>query len=268
MEKRGFGLHGEYQYAFEAGMFGQLQYQKYFEREARDPENESGILSADNVSESELNPERFKLVYNHNQRLDERSRLIVSNTNYSDGQYEKEYERNKNPSLTAHKFSASVNRQFEKGSTTLSVSKHEKFIEEALLNPQTDEETTVQELPALNYQYGEVFWKSGQQSASVNVSGNLIRFYREKGWNGIGATSTPRLKYYFPLTGYAKGSLGLGRRFSRFQVRNPTQAGSEDEYGFEINEAQAELNTTISRQFVRSSGILTRLKHQIVPRLQ
>jgi lipopolysaccharide assembly outer membrane protein LptD (OstA) len=268
VEKRGFGLHGKYQYAFEAGMFGQLQYQKYFEREARDPENESGILSADNVSESELNPERFKLVYNHNQRLDERSRLIVSNTNYSDGQYEKEYERNKNYSLTAHKFSASVNRQFEKGSTTLSVSKHEKFIEEALLNPQTDEETTVQQLPALNYQYGEVFWKSGQQSASVNVSGNLIRYYREKGWNGIGATSTPRLKYYFPLTDYAKGNLGLGRRFSRYQVRNTTQAGSEDEYGFEINEAQVELNTTISRQFVRSSGIFTRLKHQIVPRLQ
>ncbi|MEL0229959.1 MAG: LPS-assembly protein LptD, partial [Deltaproteobacteria bacterium] len=218
VEKRGFGLHGEYQYAFEAGMFGQLQYQKYFERETRDPENESGSLSADSISESELNPERFKLVYNHNQRLDERSRLIVSNTNYSDGQYEKEYERNKNPSLTAHKFSASVNRQFEKGSTTLSVSKHEKFIEEALLNPQTDEETTVQELPALNYQYGEVFWKSGQQSASINVSGNLIRYYREKGWNGIGATSTPRLKYYFPLTDYAKGSLGLGRRFSRYQV--------------------------------------------------
>ena len=93
-------------YAFDEGMFGQLQYQKYFEREARNPENESGILSADNVSESELNPERFKLVYNHNQRLDERSRLIVSNTNYSDGQYEKVYERNKNPSLTAHKFSA------------------------------------------------------------------------------------------------------------------------------------------------------------------
>ena len=176
-------------------MFGQLQYQKYFEREARDPENESGSLSADSISESELNPERFKLVYNHNQRLDERSRLIVSNTNYSDGQYEKEYERNKNPSLTAHKFSASVNRQFEKGSTTLSVSKHEKFIEEALLNPQTDEETTVQQLPALNYQYGEVFWKSGQQLASINVSGNLIRYYREKGWNGIGATSIPRLKY-------------------------------------------------------------------------
>ena len=249
-------------------MFGQLQYQKYFEREARDPKNESGSLSADSISESELNPERFKLVYNHNQRLDERSRMIVSNTNYSDGQYEKEYERIKNPSLTAHKFSASVNRQFEKGSTTLSVSKHEKFIEEALLNPQTDEETTVQELPALNYQYGEVFWKSGQQSASINVSGNLIRYYREKGWNGIGATSIPRLKYYFPLTGYAKGSLGLGRRFSRYQVRNTTQAGSEDEYGFEINEAQAELNTTISRQFVRSSGIFTRLKHQIVPRLQ
>ena len=137
-----------------------------------------------------------------------------------------------------------------------------------MLNPQTDEETTVQQLPALNYQYGEVFWKSGQQSASVSVSGNLIRYYREKGWNGIGATSTPRLKYYFPLTGYAKGSLGLGRRFSRYQVRNTTQAGSEDEYGFEINEAQAELNTTISRQFVRSSGIFTRLKHQIVPRLQ
>ena len=215
VEKRGFGLHGEYQYAFEAGMFGQLQYQKYFEREVRDPVNESGSLSADSISESELNPERFKLVYNHNQRLDERSRMIVSNTNYSDGQYEKEYERIKNPSLTAHKFSASVNRQFEKGSTTLSVSKHEKFIEEALLNPQTDEETTVQELPALNYQYGEVFWKSGQQSASINVSGNLIRYYREKGWNGIGATSIPRLKYYFPLTGYAKGSLGLGRRFSR-----------------------------------------------------
>ena len=249
-------------------MFGQLQYQKYFEREARDPKNESGSLSADSISESELNPERFKLVYNHNQRLDERSRMIVSNTNYSDGQYEKEYERIKNPSLTAHKFSASVNRQFEKGSTTLSVSKHEKFIEEALLNPQTDEETTVQELPALNYQYGEVFWKSGQQSASINVSGNLIRYYREKGWNGIGATSIPRLKYYFPLTDYAKGSLGLGRRFSRYQVRNTTQAGSEDEYGFEINEAQAELNTTISRQFVRSSGIFTRLKHQIVPRLQ
>ncbi len=268
VEKRGYGLHAEYQYAFEEGMFGQLQYRRYFERDPRDPEKEAGSLAANSISEKDLRPERYKLVYNHNQRLDERSRLIVSSLNYSDGQFEKEYERNQNPSLTAQKFSGSVNRQFEKGSVTLSVSKHEKYLEEALLNRQTDDQTTVQQLPALSFQYARVFWKSGSQSASANVSGSLIRYFREKGWNGIGATTTPRIKYYFPATSFAKGSLGIGRRFSRYQVWSTTRPASEDEYGFEINEAQAELNTTISRQFVRERGIFTRLKHQIVPRLQ
>ena len=68
-----------------------------FERDARDPENESGSLSAHEIEPSELHPQRFKFQFNHNQQLDGRSRLIASALVYSDSQFQKEYELIENP---------------------------------------------------------------------------------------------------------------------------------------------------------------------------
>ena len=69
VEKRGYGLNAEYYYAFKEGMFGQLQYRKYFERDPHDPEKEAGSLDASSISENDLRPERYKLVYNHTNDL-------------------------------------------------------------------------------------------------------------------------------------------------------------------------------------------------------
>jgi hypothetical protein len=45
-------------------------------------------------------------------------------------------------------------------------------------------------------------------------------------------------------------------------------SGSDDEYGFNILDGKAEINTTLSRTFKTDSGIYSRFKHLIKPRLQ
>ncbi|GIT04051.1 MAG: hypothetical protein CM1200mP28_13100 [Deltaproteobacteria bacterium] len=66
MGRRGPGLRLDYQYALTKGMRGEIKYQEFFERDARDPENESGNLNAEEIDSSELNPKRFKFEFNHN----------------------------------------------------------------------------------------------------------------------------------------------------------------------------------------------------------
>ena len=87
VERRGPGLRFDYQYALTEGMRGEIKYQRFFERDAHDPENESGSLSAHEIEPSELRPQRFKFQFNHNQQLDGRSRLIASALVYSDSQF-------------------------------------------------------------------------------------------------------------------------------------------------------------------------------------
>ena len=89
MERRGRGLRFDYQYAWTEGVRGEIKYQEFFERGPRDPENESGSMSADEIESSELHPQRFKFQFNHNQQLDGQSRLITSALVYSDSQFQK-----------------------------------------------------------------------------------------------------------------------------------------------------------------------------------
>ena len=102
MERRGPGFRLDYQYAWKEGMRGEIKYQQFFERDPRDPENESGSLSSEEIESSELNPERFKFEFNHNQQLDEQSRLITSALIYSDSQFQKEYELVDSPTPILH----------------------------------------------------------------------------------------------------------------------------------------------------------------------
>ena len=84
VERRGPGLRMDYQYALTEGMRGEIKYQQFFERDPRDPENESGSLSANEIESTDLRPKRFKFEFNHNLQLDDQSRLIFSALAYSD----------------------------------------------------------------------------------------------------------------------------------------------------------------------------------------
>ena len=236
--------------------------------DARDPENESGSLSADEIESSELHPQRFKFQFNHNQQLDGRSRLIASALVYSDSQFQKEYELVENPAPnTAQNFSANINRQFPKGSISLSATQTRVFSELALLNRKIDL-TQVQYLPALTFQFSDVFWRSGKSTLSGSVDGSVIRYYRVQGYNGEGITATPSFNFHFPFFQLFNTSFKIGKRFSSFKVRDPDVPGSDDEYGFQILDGKAEINTTLSRIFKQESGIFSRFKHLLIPRLQ
>ena len=65
----------------------EVKFLRYFERDPRDPQTESGQLAPEDVDPNNLRPERYKLILNHNQQLDERSRLIVSGLVYSDSSF-------------------------------------------------------------------------------------------------------------------------------------------------------------------------------------
>jgi len=267
VERRGPGLRFDYQYALTEGMRGEIKYQRFFERDAHDPENESGSLSAHEIEPSELRPQRFKFQFNHNQQLDGRSRLIASALVYSDSQFQKEYELVETPSLTAQNFSANINRQFPKGSISLSATQTRVFRELALLNRKIDL-TQVQYLPALTFQFSDAFWRSGKSTWSGSVDGSVIRYYRVKGYNGEGITATPSFNFQFPIFQLFNTRFKIGKRVSSFKVRDPDVPGSDDEYGFQILDGKAEINTTLSRIFRQESGILSRFKHLLIPRLQ
>ena len=268
VERRGLGIRFDYQYAFTDGMRGELIYQEFFERGPRDPEKESGSLSANEIESSELHPQRFKFEFNHNQLLDSRSRLIASALVYSDSQFQKEYELIENPEFnTAQIFTANINRQFSKGSITLSATQTRIFSELALLNRKIDL-TQVQYLPALVFQFSDTFWRRGKSKISSTLNGSVIRYYRVQGYNGEGITTTPRLDFQFPVFQLFNTSLRVGKYFSSYKVRDPNIYGSDDEYGFQILDVKAEINTTLSRIYKQESGVFSRYKHLLIPRIQ
>ena len=268
VERRGPGIRLDYQYAWKEGMRGEIKYQQFFERDPRDPENESGSLSSEEIESSELNPQRFKFEFNHNQQLDGQSRLIASALVYSDSQFQKEYELVDSPTPnTAQQLSANINRQFPKGSVTLSATQTRVFSELAILNRKIDL-TQIQYLPALSFQFSDTLWRSGKSTLSSSLSGSAVRYYRVQGYNGEGASVTPRLNFQFPLFQHFNASLDLGRNISSYKVRDPDVSGSEDAYGFNILDGKAKINTTLSRTFRTDSGIYSRFKHLIIPRLQ
>ena len=268
VERRGPGIRLDYQYAWKEGMRGEIKYQQFFERDPRDPENESGSLSSEEIESSELNPQRFKFEFNHNQQLDGQSRLIASALVYSDSQFQKEYELVDSPTPnTAQQLSANINRQFPKGSVTLSATQTRVFSELAILNRKIDL-TQIQYLPALSFQFSDTLWRSGKSTLTRSLSGSAVRYFRVQGYNGEGASVTPRLNFQFPLFQHFNASLDLGKKISSYKVRDPDVSGSEDAYGFNILDGKVEINTTLSRTFRTDSGIYSRFKHLIIPRLQ
>ena len=268
VERRGPGLRLDYQYALTRGMRGEIKYQEFFERDARDPENESGSLNAEEIDSSELNPKRFKFEFNHNQQIDGQSRLITSALVYSDSQFQKEYELIDNPDPnTAQKLTANINRQFSNGSISLSATQTRVFSELALLNRSINL-TQVQHLPALSFQFRDTFWRSGRASLSPEISGSVVRYYRVQGYNGEGAVATPRLNFNFPVFNHFDGRNKIGKHLSRYKVRDPNLPGSEDEYGFEILDSEIEFNTVFSKIFKNETGTFTRFKHLVTPRIQ
>jgi len=260
VERRGPGLRFDYQYAWTEGVRGEIKYQRFFERDARDPENESGSLSAHEIEPSELHPKRFKFQFNHNQQLDGRSRLIVSALFYSDSQFQKEYELVEDPKPnTAQQISANINRQFSKGSVTLSASQTRVFSELALLNRNIVSGPIY--FPVISFQFGDVFWRSGETTLSRGISGSATRWYTNQGSNGEGVSVSPELSLVFPFFRHFNGSLNISETFSRSRSRNPDVPGSENDVGFQIMHGNAQIGTTLSRIFSGKSGYYSRLKH-------
>ena len=268
VERRGPGLRLDYQYAWFEGTRGEIKYQRFFERNLRDPENESGSLNADEIDVSELNPERFKFNINHNQLLDRQSRLIISGLVYSDSQYRKEYElSDSSEPNSAQEMSVNINRQFSNGSVSLAANQTRVFKELALLNREIDN-THIQYLPAFTFQFGDTFWRSSRTSISRSINGSIIRYYRVQGYNGEGITAKPQLNLNFPIFHHFNSNLTVAEQFSSYKVRDPSTPGSEDAYGFQILEGKAQLNTTFSKIFKKESGIFSRFKHLVKPILQ
>ena len=260
VERRGPGLRFDYQYAWTEGVRGEIKYQEYFERGPRDPENESGSLSADEIESSELHPQRFKFQFNHNQQLDGRSRLIASALVYSDSQFQKEYELVEDPNPnTAQRLSANINRQFSKGSVTLSASHSREFSELALLNRNIVSGPIY--FPVISFQFGDVFWRSGETTLSRGISGSATRWYTNQGSNGEGVSVSPELSLVFPFFRHFNGSLNISETFSRSRSRNPDVPGSENDVGFQIMRGNTQIGTTLSQIFSRKSGYYSRLKH-------
>lgn len=266
VQLRGFGLGLDYQYAFRENLRGEVKVLRYFERDPRDPQTESGQLSPDQIDPADLRPDRYKVVLNHNQLLDERSRLILSGLLYSDSQFQREYEGIRNPDPNyAQRFSGSINQQFDSGSVTLSASQEKVYQEIALLNRATDP-TRIQRLPALSFQFSQRPFPMLDLTAAA--SGSLVRYFREEGYNGIGLVLNPSLRYRQDLFKYFKGIVGVGHSLSTYRVWSPSADSPADQYTFRIWTVDLELNTTLSRIWTVENQLFSRFKHLMTPRLR
>ena len=263
---RGLGLGLDYQYAFSENLRGEVKFLRYFERDPRDPQTESGQLAPEDVDPNNLRPERYKLILNHNQQLDERSRLIVSGLVYSDSQFQREYEGVRNPEPNyAQSVTGSINYQYDSGSITLSASQEKVFQEIALLNWATDP-TRIQRLPALSFQFSEQPFRTVDLTTSA--AGSLVRYFREEGYNGTGLVVNPTLRYRRNIFQYFKGVLGLGHSISTYDVWSPSASDPSDQYTFQIWAADVEFNTTLSRIWVSENDLYSRFKHLMTPRVR
>ena len=248
----------DYQYAFSENLRGEVKFLRYFERDPRNPQTESGQLAPEDVNPNNLRPERYKLILNHNQQLDERSRLIVSGLVYSDSQFQREYEGVRNPEPNyAQSITGSVNYQYDSGSVTLSASQEKVFQEIALLNWATDP-TRIQRLPALSFQFSEQPFRTVDLTTST--AGSLVRYFREEGYNGTGLVVNPTLRYRRNIFQYFKGVLGLGHSISTYDVWSPSASDPSDQYTFQIWTADVEVNTTLSRIWASESDLYSRFK--------
>ena len=72
----------------------------------------------------------------------------------------------------------------------------------------------------------------------------------------------------FAVFRYFDASLSITEKFSRNRSRNPDVPGSEEDVKFQILSGNAQISTTLSRIFSRSTGFYSRLKHLIVPSLK
>lgn len=275
IQTRGVGTTIDYQYAFKPGMRGEVKYSRVFEQEPRNPSKESGRLDENEIDPSELSPPRYKSEFNHNQRIDLKTRLILSGQVFSDSQYVREYERKRPNPNYAQSFTTTVNRQFDIGHATLLIH-HEKVFEELALLNRSVIETRVQRLPQLSYHLSGT---PGDTPFTISTDGTIVRFYRDKGFDGIRNIVTPRLQYRMPLFNYFNFMVGYGKRISIYDVDNPDEEvlhesgdialekNSQKRFSYQIDLVEAEVNTSLTRVWLSEEGLFSRMKHIATPRI-
>ncbi|MGK5094379.1 LPS-assembly protein LptD [Deltaproteobacteria bacterium TL4] len=263
IELRGVALNFDYKYAFFPGMQGEMKYRRVWENIFRDPFNESGRLTEEETKNLELRIPRFKYELNHNQTLDETTRMILSGQVFSDAQYQREYDQVLIPDPNyAQRMSLSIARQYEIGYTSLLFTQERVFQEIALLNHNLVQDR-VQRLPELTFHLSNQPWN---EPIVLSAEGSATRFRREKGTNGTRIITTPQLSYQFPFLEYFKMLTVYGKRLSFYDVyHSPTS--DKDSFSTEIEQINAEINTTLTKTWTIQEGMFSRFKHLMTPRV-
>lgn len=276
IQNRGVGAGLDYEYAFREGLRGRWYYWRIHENIQRNPAQESGRLQAAETANAQLDPPRFKFQFNHSQTFGERTQLLVSGQVFSDSQFQREYDRIINPSPNyAQDFNVNLSHQLEIGNVNFSIDRELVYEEVALLN-RNFVETHVQRLPQIAFNLSGNPWEI---PITLELQGVATRFHRDVGLVGWREIFTPRLRYRFsPLDGF-NTILSYGQRLSYYQVDNPGEtifyaddqvafeAGQKRDFDYKIGLFDAEVNTTLSRTIVPETGVFSRFKHLIQPRI-
>ncbi|MBF0288872.1 MAG: LPS-assembly protein LptD [SAR324 cluster bacterium] len=276
IEQRGIGAGVEYQYAFREGLRGELKFWQIRERNERNPALESGRLEEEEISGADLRPLRFKMEFNHSQAMGDRTQFIVAGQIFSDSQFQREYERIRepNPNYAQH-LNVSVSRQFDKGDLSILIDRELVYEEIAILN-RNFIETRIQRLPEIAFQYSDRLWSS---PLIFETSGVASRFHRDDGLVGWREIIIPRLHYNFSLLQSFDATLSFGKRLSYYQVNNPGNTvfyedleiamdpRENKEFSHGIDVMEAEIRTTFSRIWTVRNEIFSRFKHLVTPRV-
>ena len=276
IQNRGLGIGMQYEYAFGKNLRGEWNIWATRENQRRDPVQESGRLKADDIADSQLQPPRYKLQFNHNQNWGERTQFFLSGQIFSDSQFQREYEqvREPNPNFSQD-LNLSLSYQFESGNVSFLIDRELVFEEVALLNRNVIE-TRVQRLPEISFNYSDNLF---QVPLTFELNGVVTRFYRDKGLIGWRGIFIPGLRYRFVLFNGVNVMFGRSKRLSYYQVHNPglpvlyadgalaldSREYREIFHGIDIGDA--EVNTTFSRVVVSEKGMFSHVKHLITPRL-
>lgn len=276
IENRGIGTGLEYEYAFREGLRGKWDFWEIRENIERDPAQESGRLEKDEIAGANLRPPRYKFQFNHNQTLGERTQLIFSGQIFSDSQFQREYERIRKPNPNyAQDLNISLSRQFDIGDVGFLIDRELVYEEVALLN-QNFIETRVQRLPEISFHYSDNPWAI---PLTLEMDSVVTRFHRDSGVIGWRQIVIPRFRYRFSPIAGINAIVSRGKRLSYYQVYNPgdtvfyedqavaVASRQRRNFAYEIDLTDAEVNTTLSRVIIPETGVFSRFKHLITPRL-
>jgi lipopolysaccharide assembly outer membrane protein LptD (OstA) len=265
LQERGLGIGLDYQYAFLPGMRGSFQ-SWYLDENQKDRDLDYETLGTLNAGTDELDlqPTRYKYLYNHRQNMFFNGQLFFSQLGNSDNEINKEF-FDSNVIIETH-FAQALSMVFpwSSGSLAFSYETRDNFVYTSVFDPSNNADTYLNRHPSISV--SQRFSRIADLPLSVNLGGSFINYERTYGWNGAVSKGSFGLSAPFYLD-FLNVLPSYQRDFYDFNIKyqpSPTETVSSSiesfpkNFGWFIDRKGLEFNFEIYRLFYNDDQVANR----------